>query len=86
MNKIVPYTRTYYDFSSALSMIRAGAKMARYGFTKHHNKWVELHPGYAATMSHLILVYPVSDRYPGGAVVPWLPSRCDLLEDDWYVI
>lgn len=76
----------YVDFSTALWMIKDGKKMARYGFTKHNKKWVQLDSGAQRIMSHLVLYYPPCERYPYGMSVPWLPSRCDLFDNDWYEV
>lgn len=80
--------RNYYSFGQALEMMKQGYKMARYGFTKHNLKWIEYDPGSETVFSHFILVYPPCERYPQGKKSPgWKPSgRCDMLDDDWYVV
>lgn len=73
-------------FGEALDLLERGYGLARLGFTTKGIKWVELVPGSALTLSHLVLRYHQS--YPNcfaGKSVPWLPARCDLFEPDWYV-
>lgn len=79
-------TRRYLSFSQALIKIKAGRKMARYGFTKHCEKYIAFVPGDNQTMSFLVLVYPPQERYPEGMTVPWMPDRCSLMENDWYEV
>ena len=74
-------------FEAALPLLRQGYRMAHTAHTKRGPKWIELECGHEFELSHLILVY--GHDYPGayaGKSVPWLPSRCDLIEPGWYVV
>lgn len=74
----------YFCFGTSLGLLKTGHRVARKGFTKTHRKWVRLNPGGPGVMSHLELYYPPGDGPFSDVAVPWLPSRCDLLENDWF--
>lgn len=79
--------RVYFGFDWAIRYLKKGEKVARKGFTKNYSKWVRLNPGGPEVLSHLELYYPVWSNGPYKDVaVPWQPSRCDLLEEDWYIV
>lgn len=75
------------DFSFALSFMKQGYKMSRTGYTKHNKrpKYVYYVEGTPEMMSHLLVHYPASEKYPQAISSTWVPARCDLMENDWFV-
>lgn len=76
---------TDFSFSVALELIKQGYKVARWGF-KGHKKYIWLCMPLNGNLTYLEMVYPIDSTSPfAGKSVPWQPSRCDLLENDWYL-
>lgn len=77
----------YFDFSTALTLMKAGYRLSRRGYTKHNKrpKYVFFVPGTAEMMSHLLVTYPPSEKYPQPISSTWVPARCDLMEEDWFI-
>jgi acyl-CoA synthetase (AMP-forming)/AMP-acid ligase II len=75
-------------FSTALMLMRQGFKMSRRGYTKHNKrpKYVYFVEGTPEMMSHLLVHYPASEKYPQPVTSTWVPARCDLFEDDWFIV
>lgn len=74
------------SFSVALMLMKSGFGMARHGFTKSGMKWIRVNPGDDVVLSHLELYYPPdSTAHFKGRSSPWMPSRCDLMENDWFI-
>lgn len=75
-----------HSFSAALYLCKRGARMARQGWSKRNIKWVEIVSVEQMNCTFPALVYPPGSMYPEGIIAPWTPTRCDMMEDDWYVI
>lgn len=73
------------SFEQALAGIKLGELWSREGF-HGRKKWIKLwheefKPGLYVDnvlLSHLVL------EYEDGRITPWTPTRCDILENDWY--
>jgi hypothetical protein len=73
-----------FGFEHALWLVKAGHKVSREGWNRRNTKFLRLRPPSNGTVSYIELVYLPGERYPEGITAPWSPTRCDLLEDDWY--
>lgn len=84
------------DFSDALMWLKDGKKVARRGWNGENQFcWLVPEGQYPARMEAIKGYFP-GDLVPYGAyfalknaqgvVVPWVPSVCDLLACDWFVV
>lgn len=80
-----PYGK--FGFEVALTLLKMGHKVSRRGYTKHNKrpKYVHFVPGTDTMMSHLLVTYPASEKYPQPISSTWVPARCDLMETDWFL-
>jgi hypothetical protein len=63
-------------FEGALQWLKNGLKVSRDGW-KGREKWVQIRAAARHNPSYLEMIYADGTR------VPWTPTRCDLLENDW---
>jgi hypothetical protein len=72
----------------AQELLELGFGMAHRGWKQRGPKWVRFVPTNETHLSHYEMVYgptyPVAE-FAGRANPSWMPSRCDLLKDGWYV-
>lgn len=85
------------DFESALSLLKAGRKLARAGWNGK-DMFLFLVPGSTFTVNRppLLGIYPegteikyhahIDMKTAQGDIVPWLASQTDLLADDWVLL
>lgn len=64
------------SFSTALDGLKQGGLWFRLAWK--NNKFVRIDPEKTNTYSHLVMEFT-----DGRKNVPWTPTRCDLLEEDW---
>ncbi len=91
---------TTFDFGTALSALRAGARVTRQGWNGK-GQYVALQPGYPEGVPANAQTAKVTGLAPGAKVVirpylvfkpvddslvPWVASQSDLLADDWYTV
>lgn len=72
-------------FGEALELSKERKKIARKGWNEK-GLWLEIKIRDAnsrRTLPYGYLHYPSDEKYPGGCIIPWFPSKNDLLEDDW---
>lgn len=77
-----------FDFGKALSVLKAGGKVARTGWNGK-GLWLELQRPDAhskMTLPYVYLNYPSDAQNTPGARVPWLASQTDMLAEDWEVL
>jgi len=84
-----------FGFEVALKKLKEGKAVAREAwgdFGKPEAKYILLMgESYEQTLnitlsSFLAIIYPIRSKYKDGLISPWTPTRCDLLEEDWYEI
>lgn len=82
-----------FGFEVALAKLKEHKKVRRLGWgdsleaSRINQKFIGLVPEDSLKTSYLAIVYPFGHKkYPKGLVSPWTPTRCDLLEEDWYEI
>jgi hypothetical protein len=76
------------SFGCAISLLKAGAKLARLGWNGK-GLWLELQRPDAhskMTLPYIYMNYPADAANTPGARVPWLASQTDMLADDWVVV
>ena len=86
-----------YTFGDALSLLKAGKKVARSGWNGR-NMFVFLVSGstFKVSRAPLLGIYPegteinyhahIDMRTADGQIVPWLASQTDVLAEDWEVV
>lgn len=70
------------DFGTALSMLKQGARVARFGWNGK-GMWIALQVPDAHSKMTLPYIYISTVT---GRLVPWLASQTDLLAEDWMLI
>lgn len=82
------------NFSQALTMLKRGIKMSRYGWNGE-GMFIFLVPGstFKVNREPLLGIYPegteinynshVDMRTVDGSIVPWTSSQADILAHDW---
>lgn len=85
------------NFSSALSLLKRGAKLERAGWNGR-GMFIYLVPGsrFDVNRPPLLGIYPegtpityrphIDMKAADGTCVPWVASQTDLLADDWQVV
>lgn len=79
---------TAMSFGHALTVLKAGAKVARVGWNGK-GLWLELQVPDAnrkMTLPYVYLNYPKDSEFTPGARVPWRASQTDMLADDWMIV
>ena len=78
------------NFEEALTAVKQGKRAYRQAWgdsDKDFRKCIVLITPEEPYTSFLAISYPQGhDKYPQGLVSPWTPTRCDLLEEDWYIL
>lgn len=77
-----------FSFSTALTLLKGGAKVARTGWNGK-GLWLELQRPDAhskMTLPYIFISYPADAANTPGARVPWLASQTDLLAEDWVLV
>ncbi len=70
------------DFSQALTRLKGGDKLSRFGWNGPNQYIAVQHPDENSKMG-LPYIYIQTVQ---GLLVPWLASQGDLLADDWHVV
>ena len=78
------YDGYVFDFGTAVSLLKAGAIVARTGWNGKDMS-LRLHPAINLTDGNKQLAY-IEMKTVQGDLVPWLASQTDVIAEDWILL